>query len=537
MDTVVDTTPPPAPAAAPSARAVAATTVSPVFSAPSEDLLTPAPSQGVPFTAPSDVASLVARARAAQPAWEAIPIAKRIRAIQKVKDRVLDRAVDVGALVHRETGKPESEAILSEVLPSADVVDHWTRCIEDLLVSSEVDIDSKSYPSKTGWIYRDARGTVGLITPWKYPVALPLRTLVPALLAGNTVVFKPSEVTPGCGKLIEELFAGLLPDDVVLVAHGGGDVGQALAEADVDMVVFVGGVATGKSVAKACAERVSPCSLELGGKDAAIVLKDANLERAANGVVWGALTNAGQNCGAVERVYVEKSVADAFIERVKVEVASLRVGIDVGPMTTARQADIVERQVADAVTRGAKLEAGTGKADAQRYLAPVVIRVDSDESTLQQEETFGPVIPIAIVNDVDEAVTRANASKYGLTASVWTKDLDKGEAIANRLRVGVVTINNHSFTGAIPGAPWGGQGLTGYGVTGSHFALEALTRPRFVLTDASNAARELWWYPYTPGLRQVAVSMARFRSRTTGVFGKLGALFALVGGFLKRFAK
>ncbi len=502
---------------------------------PAPTLAEPTPSKGIPFTRPADVAAIVARARAAQPAWAALPIEDRIRALRKVKDRVLDSAEAIGAEVHRETGKPDIEAILGECLPTADVVDYWTRSIEEMLVPTEVDIDRVAYPGKTGWTFREARGTVALITPWNYPVALPLRTLVPALLSGNAVVWKPSEVTAGSGALVAALFEGLLPDGVFGVAHGAGDVGQALAEADVDLVVFVGGVATGKKVAKACAERVSPCSLELGGKDAAIVLADANLERTANGVVWGALTNSGQNCGAVERVYVVSSIADAFVEKVKAEVARLRPGFEVGPMTTERQREIVAGQVADEVARGGKVVQGGDTS--RRFIPPIVVRVDSDASILMQEETFGPVIPIAVVADAEEAIARANASKYGLTASIWSKNTDAAEKLAQRLRAGVITINNHAFTGAMPGAPWSGYAHTGSGVTNSPFALDALTRPRFVLTDTSGAKRELWWYPYNSGLRQVALSMALLRSRSTGLFAKIAAVFALVGGFLKRFAK
>jgi len=497
----------------------------------------PAPTATPPeFTLPADVPAMVARARAAQASWAARPVEERVRVLLTVKDRVLDRAEVIAREVHRETGKPEVEALLSEVLPSADVVDYWARSIEELLAATEIELDRMSYPGKTGWTYRDPRGTVGLITPWNYPVALPLRTLLPALLAGNAVVWKPSEVTPGSGALVAALFEGLLPEGVLCVAHGAGDVGQALAEADVDLVVFVGGVATGRKVARACAERVSPCSLELGGKDAAIVLADANLARAANGVVWGALTNAGQNCGAVERVYVEKSVADAFIEKVKAEVASLRPGIEMGPMTTERQRAVVADQVASATAAGGTIVEGRAPSSA-RFVAPVVMRVDSDASSLMQEETFGPVIPITVVADVEEAIAKANASRFGLTASLWTKNTSRAEKLAHRLRAGVVTINNHAFTGALPGAPWSGVGDSGYGVTNSPYALEALTRPRFVLTDTSGAKRELWWYPYTPALRQVVLSMALLRSGTTSFFSRVGALFKLIGGFLRRFSK
>lgn len=485
-------------------------------------------------TSPSEVPALVAKARGAQRKWAETDVEKRIRAIAKVKDRVLDRAEAIGALLHKEVGKPEVEGILGEVLPSADVVDWWCSSIEELLDASEVELDRVAYPGKAGTIYREARGTIAVIMPWNFPVALPLRTLVPALLAGNAVVFKPSEVSPRAGKVVAELFEGLLPEGVLTVVQGGGDVGAALCEADVDLVVFTGSVRTGRIVAKACAERLIPASLELGGKDAAIVLADADLERAANGVAWGALTNAGQNCAAIERVYVEKPIADAFIGKLKDAVAKLRLGDDVGTLTTEAQRSTVERHVDQAKEKGAEVLCGGARGEKGLAYAPTVVKVADDDLELMTEETFGPVIGVRVVDDADKAVEAANASKYGLTASVWTKKVRRGEALAGKLRAGVVTINNHAFTGALPGAPWSGHGETGYGITNSPLALEALTRPRFVLVDKSSAKRELWWYPYTPTLRTIALAMAALRSGSTSIFARIGAVFRLLGAFPKR---
>ena len=333
-----------------------------------------------------------------------------------------------------------------------------------------------------------------------------------------------------------ELFAGLVPDGVLGLVQGAGEVGAALCAADVDLVVFTGSVATGRKVAHACAEKLIPCSLELGGKDAAIVLADANLDRAANGVVWGAMMNAGQNCASVERVYVVRSVGEAFTEKVCAAVKALRPGVDVGPLATAAQRAIVAGHVDAAKAAGGKILAGGTKGDdaAKREYAPTVVRVDDDASPLMQDETFGPVLPIALVADENEAVERANASRYGLTASIWSRDRKKALVLAKKLRAGVITINNHGFTGALPNAPWSGHGETGWGITGSPLALDLLTRPRFVLVDSSRAKTELWWYPYTPALRNIGVAMAILRSGTRGVFERLGALFRLVGAMLAR---
>jgi acyl-CoA reductase-like NAD-dependent aldehyde dehydrogenase len=488
-------------------------------------------------TPPSeDVPEVVKKARAAQPAWGALSADERARRIAPLKNRVLDRAEAIARVVRDEVGKPEVEALLGEVLPSADVVQYWTSHIAELLDPEEMDIDAIAYPGKEGTIERAARGVVAVIMPWNFPFALPLRTIVPALLAGNAVVFKPSEVSPKSGALVAEVLAGLVPDGVFGLVQGAGEVGTALCEADVDLVVFTGSVGTGRKVAHACAEKLIPCSLELGGKDAAIVLADANLERAANGVVWGAMMNAGQNCASVERVYVVRSVGEAFTKKVLEVVASLRPGVDVGPLATPAQRAVVAHHVDAAKKGGAKVLSGgasIGDAETREY-PPTVVSVKSDDSALMQDETFGPVLPIALVDDADEAVRRANASRYGLTASVWTKDRKKARVLARKLRAGVVTINNHGFTGALPNAPWSGHGETGWGITGSTLALDALTRPRLVLLDRSRGKTELWWYPYTPALRNVAVAMATLRSGTQSLVARLGALFRLVGAMLAR---
>ena len=483
-----------------------------------------------------DVPEIVTKARAAQPAWGALSADERARRIAPLKDRVLDRAEAIARVVREEVGKPEVEALLGEVLPSADVVKFWTSNIADLLDPEEVDIDAIAYPGKEGVIEREARGVVAVIMPWNFPFALPLRTIVPALLAGNAVVFKPSEVSPKSGALVAEVLAGLVPEGVFGIVQGAGGVGTALCEADVDLVVFTGSVATGRKVAHACAEKLIPCSLELGGKDAAIVLADADLERAANGIVWGAMMNAGQNCASVERVYVVRSVGEAFTKKVCEVVASLRPGVDVGPLATIAQRAIVARHVDAAKAAGAKvLAGGTEKEEGEtREYPPTVVSVEDDATPLMSDETFGPVLPIALVDDADEAIRRANASRYGLTASLWTRDRKKARVLARKLRAGVVTINNHGFTGALPNAPWSGHGETGWGITGSTLALDTLTRPRLVLLDRSRGKRELWWYPYTPALRNVAVAMATLRSGSRGLFARIGALVRLVGAMLAR---
>ncbi len=484
------------------------------------------------------LAKLCEKARAAQEKWFETDIDDRRKAIEKLGPRILQAAEAIAKVVHEETGKPDVEALLGEVLASADVVAHWCTASEDVFEPEEVELDPISYPKKTGFIHRVPRGVVVVVMPWNFPFALPLRAIVPALLSGNAVLFKPSEVTPRTGEKIRELVADLVPEGLFQVVQGGRDVGAALVEQDIDAVVFTGSPAAGRKVAASCAARLVPCALELGGKDAAIVLEDANLERAANGLLWGAVMNAGQNCGAVERVYVVEKVAKELSEKIATAAKTLEKGRDYGPLTTLAQKKIVLAHLADAKEKGAKVLSGgfqTEEADAESLtVTPTVIEVESDDLRIMAEETFGPVLPLRVVKDEAEAVRLANASKYGLTASVWTKDSERGETIARKLKAGVVTINNHSFTGAIPQAPWTGVGESGSGVTGSHFSLDIYTRPKFVLVDENKASRELYWYPYTPLLRTVAMALILVRGGATSIGQRIGAIFSLLSALPKR---
>ena len=480
-----------------------------------------------------DVNELVLQARKAQVEWAAKPIAERIDAMLQLKRRALRQAEELANVVRKETGKPFEEALLADVLPTADVVDYWTDSIEELIEGTTLELGAVMFPGKLGRVHRDPRGVIAVITPWNYPLAIALRTIVPALLCGDAVVFKPSEVTPRSGARLASLFEGLLPEGVLTVVQGGPEVGAALVASPVDLVVFTGGVRAGRAVARSCAERFVPCSLELGGKDAAIVLKDCNLERAARGIVWGAFNNAGQNCASIERVYVEKAIAEAFIQRVVELTKKLQAGRDVAELTTTGQRKVVATQLREAVASGAEILCGGPPSDDSKSTPPTVVRVHDDDAALMRDETFGPVLPIHVVADVDEAIERANDCRYALSTSLWTRRTAWAHGLSPRLRSGVVTINNHGFTPVIAAAPWTGPGETGGGITNSPHALATLTRVRFVLEDRSRARREVWWYPYTPLLRMLVLALIAVRGGA-GLFGRIVAFFRLVLGVPKR---
>jgi acyl-CoA reductase-like NAD-dependent aldehyde dehydrogenase len=495
-----------------------------------------APLAAVEETPIEDVSSLVARARTAQEKWAATPLSARLEIIFKVKDRILDRGEELATLLRAEAGKPAAETWTAEVLPNADLIEHWVDHIEAMLTPEDVVLDPMTYPGKSGVITAAPRGVIALITPWNFPVAIPMRALVPALLAGNAVVFKPSEYSPRAGAFVARLFEGLLPDGVLTLVQGRGPVGAELVRSDVDLVVFTGSVPTGRKIAAAAAEHLTPVSLELGGKDAAIVLDDCDIERTARGLIWGAFNNAGQNCASIERVYVDRKIARPLVDRMIEIVRTLKIADDVGPLTTEAQLETVKRHVAAAEQGGALLLCGGHATGRGLGFEPTIVEIPGDKEAmpLMEEETFGPVLPVVIVDSEEDAVRRANASRFGLTASIWSKKLDRAERLAQKLRAGVITINNHGFTAALPAAPWSGVGESGHGVTNSRHALKDFTRPRFVLVDRSRAKSELWWMPYSASLVATARALAVLRSSAKSFGEKLRAVWALVTNAPKR---
>lgn len=470
---------------------------------------------------------VIVRAREAQRAWADLSASERAARLRPLGARALARADQIAREVQEETGKPATEALLAEVLSVADLADYWTRHVENLLEPESLEVDPLLFPGKSGRVERAPRGVIAVITPYNFPVVIPLRHIIPALLSGNAVVFKPSDVAPRSAALVLSLFENLLPANLLQLVEGGPEAGQAIFDAGVDAVSFTGSVRTGRKVAVACAERLVPCSLELGGNDAAIVLADAPLERTARGIVWGAFNNAGQNCASVERVYVVREAADALVQRVVALTRSLQPGRDFGPMTTQKQCDAAAKQLADAVQRGAEILVGGAPEPGSRQFPPTVLRLDDPTVDLLRAETFAPILPIVVVENEQRAIELANDVAQGLTASVWTRRTGRGRALARQLRAGVITVNNHGFTAALPSAPWSGVGDSGYGVTNGPFALEGYTRPRLVLTDRRRSSRELWWFPYSDTLERLALQMARMRGGA-GFFGRIAAFFALL---------
>jgi acyl-CoA reductase-like NAD-dependent aldehyde dehydrogenase len=468
----------------------------------------------VPPATPEAVRDAVARARAAQPAWAALGPPGRARALAQVRHRVHERMDEIVRTVATETGKPEAEALSHDVVPSLLTMAYLERLAPRALRPRRVGRLVAPLVGFNSTIEWRPYGVVGCISPWNYPVYLSFIAIVPALLAGNTVVLKPSEFTPGSGEAVRDALS-VLPEGVATVVQGAGDVGAALIDAPCDKICFIGSAATARKIIPASASHLTPMVMELGGQDAAIVCDDANLDVASSGILWGGLLNAGQTCCAIERVYVVESVADRFEEQLvsKLEEVLRRPDAQIGPLCINRQLETVERQVEDAVEHGAKvLTGGPAKATAgsngRLWYPPTVIEGRSEQMAIFSEETFGPVLPIVRVKDEEEALRRTNDEGFNLTASVWTRDVKRGRAIASRMRAGAVSVNDHAANAGATWALWGGVGESGYGRLQGELGLREFAVPVHVGVSTLPGLKKLWWYPYDKETNQALRSIA-----------------------------
>ncbi len=465
-----------------------------------------------------DVREAVERAREAQKDWARRGFGERGRFLLKARELLLERLDQVVDTICADTGKPRIEAMSGEILPACDALTFYAKRSKRLLEDERKPLHLLKH-KKLVLSYRPI-GVIGIITPWNFPFILSLNPVIQALMAGNSVVLKPSEVTPFVGLVLGEIFrdAGL-PDGVLQVLTGDGSTGAALVEAGCDKICFTGSVRTGREIAESCGRQLIPCTLELGGKDPMIVCDDADLERAAAGAVWGAFSNSGQVCMSTERVYVVESIAGEFVNRVVALTKELRQGpesegeIDIGALSYPPQLEIIERHVADAVSKGAKVLTGGRRNPAyEGYFYEPTVLTDVDHSmAIMREETFGPCMPIQVVKDEDEAVQLANESSYGLQANVWTRDTYKATRIANSIESGGVTIDDCMVTYAISESPFGGVKNSGIGRVNGEIGLKSCCNLQTIVSPRFRAGGPSGGYPYSAkGLRGIRRMLGLF---------------------------
>jgi acyl-CoA reductase-like NAD-dependent aldehyde dehydrogenase len=473
----------------------------------------------VSVTPPSEVERIAAEVAESQRSWVRRPLVERARVIRRAADVLLDRSEEMAQAVTRETGKTLTEATVVDVGAPAMVLEWIGRHGYRSLAPERLSFPQLLLKHKRDWIVFEPLGVIGVISSWNYPVLVPAGPLGMALVAGNGVVFKPSEFSPLVGEMIADVFAEAgLPDGLLRLVHGSAATGAAMCEApSIAKLCFTGSVSTGLQVMKLAADHGKPVILELGGKDPAIVCADADLDRAVAVTVWAAMAGAGQSCAGVERVYVERRIHDEYVRRVVEAVAAVRPGdpndptTQLGSLSTEAQYQRVVAHLDDAVQKGARvLHGGPVAVDGLpgRFISPVVLTEVDHTMLVMQDETFGPVLPIMSFDSDAEAVSLANDSRYGLGASVWSRDLRRARRIARRLEAGMVWINDHAYSAAAAQAPWSGIKDSGRGVIHSRFGLYEMVHKRLISEDRGWIPLP-WSYPYDEARRRGFIALLR----------------------------
>jgi acyl-CoA reductase-like NAD-dependent aldehyde dehydrogenase len=486
----------------------------------------------------SQLPTIFAAARVAQKLWAAQSLKHRCAAIARLRDAVYESRAEIADAISRETGKPRVEAIFAEILVVLDTADFLSRKALRWLKPERIPHHNIAMKAKSAWTEFHPHGVVAIISPWNYPFSIPMVQVISALVAGNALVLKPSELTPACGALIAKLAeCAEIPAQLVNVLQGRGDLGTAIIEAHPGKVFFTGSVGTGTKIAQACAAKLIPSVLELGGKDPMIVLADADLEIASSAAVWGGFMNCGETCISIERIYVEQPVAEKFTLLCVEKTKKLRLGppsdpdAEIGPMIQSRQLEKVETQLRNAVAAGAHIVAGGNRRPdiGPNFLEPTVVTNVDHTMDLMREETFGPVIAIRQVASSEEAVALANDSPFALSASVWTRDAKRGAKIASRVKAGSVMVNDVASYYGISEAPHGGPGASGWGHSHGKLGLREMVQTKYVDVDRLPRVPKSWWFGYTTELTAAADGFVRamfapsWRKRLAAMAGERGA--------------
>jgi len=430
-------------------------------------------------------------------------VEQRVNEVKKIKRYIVENMESLVEGLSADLGKTNSEALLMEIFPVLDSIKYYEKNAEWILADKKVKTPIALFGKKS-YVFYEPLGVILIIAPWNFPFTLSFIPIVSAVLAGNTVIYKPSETATYSGMLIEKILkeSGFEPGVVTVVYGKGNEIGDILIDGKPDKIFFTGSTETGKKIMKRAAKYLIPVELELGGKDPMIVFDDANVERAANATVWGSLLNSGQACVALERVYVQEKVYDTFVKNVVSNVKKVKQGwdtkgdVDIGCVTTEEQMKIIEDQVNDAAIKGAKILVGGRRKKDTLFFEPTVLVSMNHSMKIMKEETFGPVICIMKFKDEDEAVRLSNDSSYGLNASIWTKNREKAMRISREIITGGVAINNALTSSANFALPFGGAKQSGMGRYHGPYGLHAFSNMKAVMIESGKKNQEINWYPF-----------------------------------------
>jgi acyl-CoA reductase-like NAD-dependent aldehyde dehydrogenase len=468
--------------------------------------------------------------------WKDTPGHIKRQVFKNAKQILLRKSVEIATLITEEHGSPMPESLSMEIWSAAEALDYYAHCTDKNLSPQKMRSRVVLFLHKSNAFHFAPLGPTFVISPWNFPFLLPMLDVISAISSGNTVILKPSTSTPLTASKIGEVFmeAGLPAGVLNIVNCKVPQAEKLITHPDIQNILFTGSVSTGKRVMELASQNLTNIVLELGGKDPMVVLKDADMERAVTGAVWAGFMNCGQSCGSVERVYVDHDIAEEFTARVAKYTQQLRVGnpmepeIDMGPMTTKSQLSVVKEHIEDAKTRGAKIICGGTSFNSLPgyFIQPTVLTGVDHSMKIMTEETFGPVLPIMTFADPEEAISLANDSSLGLTASIWTRNKKMAKSLANRLETGTVTVNDHMSSFAEPGAIWGGVKQSGIGRSHGHFGQLDLMNIKYISFDFKKKRKLAWWFPYDEAMASfMNKSITLFHGNRIGT--KLKALLSL----------
>ena len=465
---------------------------------------------------PNEISMLVEKARNAQSVWEKLPYKEKARRIKKAGQRLAEKQDEIIEIIHRENGKLAIDALAAEVIPALMAIPYYISLGKRFCKPLAVKGGNILMVYKRSRMVHKPWGVVGIISPWNYPFSIPFSEVIMALLAGNAVILKTASLTPGAGRVIAEILkAADLPDGLFTnVEMAGKDAGPAFINSGIDKLFFTGSTSVGKELMALASERLLPVVLELGGADAAIVCKDADIDRAVSGIIWAGFSNAGQSCAGVQRVFVHSDIYYQFLEKLKQKVEALRMGkdlsSDLGPLISQKQKEEVCRQVKACLDQGAEIAAQspviqfpngavTGTLDDDSLFAPAIVLTGVKAGMpILDDEVFGPVISVASFNDDQEALDMANSSPYSLSASVWSRNRKMAKKLAANVNAGSVMINDHLMSHGLAETPWGGFGDSGLGRSHGEAGFREMLKAKVVIDDVlPGARREPWWQPYS----------------------------------------